>query len=163
MLEIDPVVLGMACILSIAFCIPFVYQIQKNKKKLKKLNTELQSIADISGACPDVVEIWRHRYALGLDSSRSILVYLQSEPNRIEHNLDLKQYKKVNLVKTFQRTEDKKNLSKLPDYIGLELIPKSADLKAIAVEFYDGNEFSDLQGETVLAEKWAGTLNSLIQ
>ncbi|WP_425638291.1 hypothetical protein ACPUEN_02710 [Algoriphagus yeomjeoni] len=163
MLEIDPVIVIMSSILTVAFCLPFAYQMRKNKNKEVLLKAEITSLAESSGAKPEITEFWRQRYAIGLDSSLGVLLYLQQEPKHLVQTLDLKNFKKVNITKIFEETSDKTHVHKLPEYISLDFIPKSPEDKNVVLEIYDGEEFSDLQGETVLAEKWAALLNILIR
>lgn len=163
MLEIDPVIVIMSSILTIAFCLPFAYQMRKNKNKEVLIKAELNTLAESLGAKPEITECWRQRYAIGLDSSLGVLLYLQQEPKHVAQTLDLKNFKKVNITKIFEETSGKAHLHKLPEYIGLNLIPKSSDDENVVLEFYDGEEFSDLQGESVMAEKWAALLNNLIR
>ncbi|WP_339878006.1 hypothetical protein [uncultured Algoriphagus sp.] len=159
MFTIEPVTLTMSCLLMFAFSVPFIYHGQKNKAINKKLLANLNDLANRKGANPTEVDTWRCRYALGLDQKENVLVYLRNDTDSISYSLDLAEYKNVQLIKKFQVENGKELTTKLPEYVGLQLIPKLPSAEPVALEIYDAEMYSDLLGETVMADKWVAILN----
>lgn len=160
MFDIEPVTFIMSFILMCAFSIPFVYSAQKNKRKIKAIKAKLQEVAKSMDASPSEVEIWRNRYAFGLDPSQNKLIYLREEEDFVSYKLDLREFRKASLIKHFQEVDGKQQTTKLPEYLAIELTPVAADAKLVTLEIYDAEHYSDLLGETVLAEKWINNLNN---
>lgn len=159
MFEIDPVTFLMSCILMCAFSVPFIYNGQKNKKIARTLMAKLNELAQLKGANPTEIDIWRFRYALGLDVSQNVLVYLCQDTTSVSYSLNLADFKTVRLIKKYQELNGKSQTQKLPEYLALELVPVDSVAQVVSLELYDGELFSDLMGETVLADKWVGILN----
>tara|TARA_R110002072_G_scaffold214404_2_gene371677 strand:- start:163939 stop:164430 length:492 start_codon:yes stop_codon:yes gene_type:complete len=159
MFEIEPVTLLMSCLLMCAFSVPFIYNGQKNKKITKALMAKLVELAKFQGANPTEIESWRFRYALGLDVKHNVLTYLRQDTESLSYNLNLSEFKAVKLIKKYQEVNGKPQTQKLPEYVALELIPVASGAQMISLEIYDGELYSDLMGETVIAEKWVGILN----
>lgn len=159
MFDVDPVTLIMSCLLMCAFSVPFIYNGQKNKKIEKKLLINLNQLASQQGAKPTEIETWRFRYAMGLDLKENVLVYLRQDSESLSYSLNLAEYKSVQLIKKFQEANGKELTTKLPEYLGLQLNPKKASSEPVALEIFDAEMYSDLFGETVLAEKWVAILN----
>jgi hypothetical protein len=159
MIDFEPVTLLMSLALFGAFSVPFIYHSQKNRKKEASLKSHLFEVAKKLEAMPDQTEIWRNQYALGIDTSKGVLSYHREVPISYSMAIDLKDYKKVSLIR---RNSDMKNgtvNNTVLDYLALELFPKSGT-SSIQLEIFDGEQFSDLLGETVLAERWAEIIQS---
>jgi hypothetical protein len=154
MIDIEPVTLVMSLALFGAFTVPFIYHSQKNRKKEAFLKGHLFEVAKNLGAIPDQTEIWRNQYALGIDTTKRVLSYHREVPNSNSMVFDLKDFKKASIVKRNLEIKNGETHKSILDYLALELIPKSGN-NPIQLEIYDGEQFSDLLGETVLAEKWA--------
>jgi hypothetical protein len=137
-----------------AFSAPFIYYGQQNKKKNLSLISKIHEVAKGKGALPTEIETWRTRYGFGIDYQQKVLVYVQQGAEEIEKSLRLSDYRKVNLIKTLRELDGKTNSNKLPEYLALELIPKSEKGEIHSLEIYDAEYYSDLLGETVLADKW---------
>lgn len=149
----------MSCLLACIFCLPFIYNGQKNKKLEKKLLANLNELANLLKATPTEIDTWRFRYGLGLDLKENVLVYLRQDSESISYSLKLADYKNVQLLKRFQEVNGKAQTYKIPDFVGLQLNPKEASAKPVVLEFYDAEMYSDLFGETVLADKWLAIIN----
>lgn len=153
MISIDPVSAVLALVLFGAFTVPFIYHFQKNKKKEKQLSLKLQDAGKTAEAKPDLIETWRHQYALGLDTTRKVLVYLSEGEVNNSFCIPLSEVKKVSvLIKTKEIGELKKTVI---EHVDLEIYFISPTRKALMLEIFNEEQFSDLMGETVLAEKWA--------
>lgn len=145
-----------------AFSVPFIYNGQKNKKIEKKLLINLKELASQKGANPTEVETWRFRYAMGLDQQENILVYLRQDSESLSYSLNLAEYKNVQLIKKYQESNGKELNHKLPEYVGLQLNPKNASQEPVTLEIFDAEMYSDLNGETVLADKWVAIINKQV-
>ena len=159
MIDIEPVTFIMSCLLMCVFSVPFIYNGQKNKKISRALLANLNEMAKSQGANLTEIDSWRNRYALGLDSQHKVLSYMRLDSENVSYNLNLGEFKSVKLIKNYQEINGKPQTHKLPEYVGLELIPNKAEAGAVNLEIYDAELYSDLMGETVLAEKWLGILN----
>ncbi|MBC6367851.1 hypothetical protein [Algoriphagus sp. AK58] len=153
MISIDPVTAVLSLVLFSAFAAPFVYHFQKNKKKENLLTQNLKEAAKNAGANPDQMETWRHQYAIGLDTSKKVLVYHHDGEVATSFCIPLSEVKKVSVLKkTKEVGESKKSVI---EHIGLEVQYVSSTKKSILLEIFNEDLFSDLIGESVLAEKWA--------
>lgn len=120
--------------------------------------TNLNELARQRGANPTEIETWRFRYAMGLDPKENVLVYLRQDSQSLSYTLNLSEYKTVQLIKKFQEVNGKELTTKLPEYVGLQLNPKKSSEEPVALEIFDAEMYSDLSGETVLADKWVAIL-----
>ncbi|TXE11426.1 hypothetical protein [Algoriphagus aquimarinus] len=120
---------------------------------------KLNELAQLKGVNPTEIDTWRFRYALGLDVSQNVLVYLCQDTTSVSYSLNLADFKTVRLIKRYQEINGKSQTQKLPEYLALELVPVDSVAQVVSLELYDGELFSDLMGETVLADKWVGILN----
>jgi hypothetical protein len=156
MISIDPVTAVLSLVLFGAFSVPFIYHFQKNKKKQKQISQKLQEAGISANAKPDQLEIWRQQYAIGLDTSAKVLFYHQDGEVNTTFCIPLTDIKKVTSLKKKKEIDESKK--SVIDFVGLELQYLSPSKKPLVLEIYDGDKFSDLIGETVLAEKWATTI-----
>ncbi len=103
----------------------------------------------------DLQETWRHEYAIGIDSSKKILFYHQDSLEGSPKSIELRDFRKVSVSKKLLELKSGGSAKPVLDQITLELLPKDSKKAAIHLELYDGEKYSDLLGETLLAEKWA--------
>lgn len=155
MIDIEPVTLVFSFVLFGAFTVPFIYHSQQNKKKESKLLEKLLSAAKTQDGKIDLQETWRHEYAIGLDSSKKILFYHQNSLEDSPLSIDLRNIKKVSVSKKLLEFKSGSTAKSILDQVSLELLPKDSKKASIHLELYDGEKYSDLLGETLLAEKWA--------
>nr|WP_287939613.1 hypothetical protein [Algoriphagus sp.] len=153
MITIDPVTAVLSVVLFGAFTVPFIYHFQKNKKKDNLLVQKLKDAINAIGGNLDQFESWRHKYAIGLDTQKKVLVYHQEGEIGATFCIPLSEIKKVTVIKkTRELGESKKSVL---EQLGLEIHYVSPTKKSSLVEFYNEEFFSDLMGETLLVEKWA--------
>ena len=158
MIDIEPVTGILSLILFGAFTVPFILHSLKNKKIEKALLAKINEVAATRNAKPEQIETWRRLYGIGLDSSKKVLVYLRDDEQ--SETLDLQDFSKVKLVKTNIDVVGEESTHSVLNYVGLELTPKTNHKLPVVLEFYDGDKFSDLMGETLLADKWEKILKS---
>ena len=162
MFEIEPVTLSVCILLLCAFCAPFLYYSKKNSKRNKQLIAKLYELAGSSGANLSEVETWRARYGIGVDSTKKVLVYFQSGEDEATKILNLNDYGKVSLLKNYPEEKPGKQNYRIPESVAIELVPRLDSSAIHRLEFYHADHFTDLQGETVLADKWYQTLKNQI-
>lgn len=158
MIDIEPVTGILSLILFGAFTVPFILHSLKNKKIEQALLAKINEVAATRNAKPEQIETWRRLYGIGLDSSKKVLVYLRDDEQ--SETLDLQDFSKVKLVKTNIDVVGEESTHSVLNYVGLELTPKTNHKLPVVLEFYDGDKFSDLMGETLLADKWEKILKS---
>ncbi|MEB2785633.1 hypothetical protein [Algoriphagus persicinus] len=163
MFEIDLVTLLMSCLLMCAFSVPFITHGLKNKKKTNLLITQLKELGQSIGASPSELDTWRHCYAIGIDVHQGVLFYVRHGVASVSHRLELADYKKVNLIKNFQSNTERPKAPQLPEFVALELIPVASSENTVSLEIYDVEQYSDLLGETVLADKWFELVKSQLK
>jgi len=160
MFDIEPVTLIVSTLFMCAFCAPFIYYSQKNNKKNKVLISRLHELASLSGAKLTEIETWRSRYGLGLDSNKKILIYCQNAETQVSKILYLNEYRKVSLIKNTKEQKSSNQNYSIPQSVTIELVPRMENSEKLHLEIYHADHFTDLQGETVLAEKWYNTLKN---
>ncbi|MBN7817004.1 hypothetical protein [Algoriphagus pacificus] len=162
MFDIEPVTLIVSTLFMCTFCAPFIYYSQKNKKKNKLLISKLHEQANSAGANLSEVETWRFRYGIGFDSKKKVLVYLQDGQDLSLKSFNLNEYRKVNLIKKYSDEKQANQNYRIPESVVLELVPRLESSDLHQLEFYHADHFTDLQGETVLADKWYQTLKNQV-
>lgn len=154
MFSIDPVTAILSLVLFSAFTVPFIYHIQKNKAKEKLLIQKIKTEGQSQGAQATELETWRYQYAIGLDPSKKILLYTFLGEIEVSCSIPLSDVKKVTISKKSREVGTDEIKKTLTDKVGLEFTHSSGK-KNTYLEFYNSELFSDMAGETLLAEKWA--------
>ena len=155
MFDIEPVTLVFSFVLFGAFTVPFIYHSQKNRQKESKIFEKLLESALSQDSRIDTKESWRFEYALGLDSQKGILYYYQNSSEGSPFTFKLQEFKKISVAKKNLEFQSGTATKSVLDKIDLELTPKDPKKGVILLELYDGEKYSDLLGETLIAEKWA--------
>lgn len=102
----------------------------------------------------DLKDFWRDYYAIGLDSEKRILVYIKFDA---EPEIQVTDLKDCVLVSQHQQKEEIQNGNRcweFINYLGLKLNVQKNHQQEIHLEFYNGDLFSDHQGEGPLVLKW---------
>ncbi|GMQ23918.1 hypothetical protein Aoki45_06000 [Algoriphagus sp. oki45] len=162
MIDMDPGTLIVSTLFMAAFIAPFVYHNIKSKKVVTQQNDSFNSLAGQSGAKPEVRERWRNIYQIGLDRDKKILVYQRYGEKPMESAVDLKKISKVSVEEKAHTVVVEKEKRVILDYLALNLYPKDKEQGPISLEFYDGELFTDLLGERLLANQWKSNLDQLI-
>jgi hypothetical protein len=162
MIDIDPVTMSLSFILFGAVCAPFIYHSIQDTKKRKILLQKLSELASLKNGKLTLSEIWRNQYAIGLDSDNKVLVYMRSSDQPLEISLDLKQVKSAKIKKITREIVVGKDKRILVDYLGIELDYLLEGSQPTVLEFFDSELYTDLNGESVLAEKWVELISGLL-
>ncbi|MDX5338362.1 MAG: hypothetical protein LPK25_05000 [Cyclobacteriaceae bacterium] len=158
MFDIEPVTLVFSFVLFGAFTVPFIYHSRKNSQKESRIFQQLSESASKLNSSIDTKESWRYEYALGLDSQKGILYYFQSTEEKAPTPYRLQDFKKVYVTKKNLEFQSGSNTKSVLDKVSLELTPKDSKTSPVTLELYDGEKYSDLMGETLIADKWAELL-----
>jgi hypothetical protein len=150
MIDIEPISLGIALVLSAAFVFPIFNHSRKIKlAQQKKLNTLLE-MGIKEGYIWNTMDFWRNEYLIAVDKQKKVMAYYQStskEPILV----DLNKYKMISIVEV--ETPKEKGASRIHE-LHLKFQSNDPLCKAILLEFYNAEKFSDLNGEFPLVKKW---------
>ncbi len=159
MFEFDIVTLIAALVLSIAFASPFYYNHKKNKKN-KELQTELLlKIARENGLVLTHSEFWRERYSIGLDSTSKKVLYIQFREIPKILAIDLAKVKSIELQERNHEVGSGSEKRKVIDNLDLTFYFKNQET-GLTLEFFNGDIFSDMEGELPLVKNWIGLLKA---
>ncbi|GAB2501669.1 hypothetical protein [Algoriphagus taiwanensis] len=162
MIDMDPGTLIVSSLFMAAFIAPFVYHNIKSKKVVTQQNQSFDTLAKLSGANPEVRERWRNTYQIGLDRDHKKLIYQRYGEKYLDLTVDLKTIGKVSVEEKSHSLVVEKEKRVILDYLALQLYPMDKEQAPISLEFYDGEQFTDLLGERLLANQWKGYLDQVI-
>lgn len=162
MFEIDIPSMLIAAAAILAFIAPFYIQYLRVKKtRLRKALTLNKFLEENSLRINDF-DFWRGFYYMGIDSSQMKLVYATGSEQFSNDIIDLNDINYAKIRDSSRILGEKESKRKVIDQLTLELIDASENVRHI-IEFYDGEKYSDLLGETVLAKKWQDQVNSVLK
>lgn len=151
---IDITTLTIVLAITIAFCIPFVVSHQKKKKHEQSLLKAFLAKAKDYDLTIDDYDIWRRTYAIGIDRSKSQLLYLKFHPQIKETLVDLKIIKRISISKEEKEVGSGKDKEKVILRLALSFSNSDAGVAPQVVEFYDSDDILGLMGEPLLVRKW---------
>ena len=159
---IDYTTLTIVLVITIAFCIPFVYSHQKKKKYEKRLTDDFMAKAQQHQLSIGTYDLWRRSYMIGIDEERSHLLYIKFQPDVQEHLVDLKAIKNIRIAREERMLEGDAGKEKVLEKLSLTLGDSKGKSPAIELEFYDATENMGLMGEPLLIQKWHDKLTDVI-
>ncbi|MFC4872814.1 hypothetical protein [Negadavirga shengliensis] len=160
MFDIDIISLSIAVILIAAFILPLYLHISKAKKRETRATKLLEDFAKSQGLEIQVKDLWRSRYFVGLDRNKAKLLYSDDIALSSPVLIDLYTISRVKIGEVSHKVVNQVESRKVIDRLDLILLDKNGDT-ANVLEFYDGNRFSDLNGETILIKKWETYLEDI--
>ena len=158
MFTTEPVTLVMAAILLGAFCIPFILHFLKRNQKRSKLIQEFNRLTEPYGSPIDLQDIWRNQYIIGLITATKTMVYYKEDEQPVSHVFSLADIDDIQVKSKFRELTSGKEKKKVVDETGLLI--KLKNQESVYLEFFNQDNFTDLLGESVLAEKWAELLRN---
>lgn len=162
MFDIDIISMLIAVVAILAFIAPFYIQYLKVKKtKLRKVS-ELNKFLEENSLQINSFDFWRSFYYVGIDSSQMKLVYAKGAERFSNDIIDLKDINYAKIRESSRVLGEKESKRKVIDELTLELVDASGNVRHM-LEFYDGEKYSDLLGETVLVKKWQDQVNAVIK
>lgn len=160
---VDFATLAIVLLIMIAFCIPFIYSYQKKKQHEKKLAGQFINKARELQLDISVYDIWRRKYAIGIDKSRGQLLYVKFEPDKKVNLFKLSNIKKVRVQNEQREVGSGKEKDLVIDKIWLALAFNDPKVPEAILEFYDADESFGLIGEPLLAKKWQALVGELLE
>ncbi|MFD2202452.1 hypothetical protein [Shivajiella indica] len=163
MFDIEPVSLGVSILLVIGFIAPlYIYKRKQSKKASYQKNLFNETEKTLGLTC-DVKDFWRDYYAIGLDSDHKMLVYIKFEQESLPQVFDLRNYDSITQIQRHEEIKTGNIRKEITNFIGLKLNVQNSNQKETILEFYDGDLFSDHQGEGPLAAKWKDLIKQSMQ
>lgn len=154
MFDIEPVSLGISVFLLLGFLSPLiVYKIKQSKKANYLKDIFNQSEREFGLKC-DQKDFWRDYYAIGLDTDKKMMLYIKFDTKPEILNMDLKNCSQISLIQKTEVFKQENKNREIIHYRGLKLNFPTNNHHEINLEFYNGDLFSDLQGEGPLVLKW---------
>lgn len=153
MFDIDIITLAISAVAMIAFALPFYFASRKiNKKKVLALK-QIEDFIQSQNLTIQIRDIWRNQYFIGLDTVKGVLVYCEHLDNSSPVLIDLKKINQVAIEEAAHVVGNMTNSHKVLDKLTLSMTDEH-NRKIQGLEFYDGDKYSDLNGEAVLIKKW---------
>ncbi|SHN27489.1 hypothetical protein SAMN04488057_115126 [Cyclobacterium lianum] len=159
MFDLDIITLSMAMVAIVAFIMPFYLNHKKEKARItlaKKLLAEFTRNLNLEIEKKD---LWRKKYFIGLDPEKGQLVYSSDFSSDSPIQIDLYQVSQVKIKENSRKIVTATSARKIIDKLDLEFYSQGG-LLIHSLEFYDGEIFSDLLGETILIKKWEMEITS---
>ena len=152
----------MVVVITIAFCAPFyIYKRRSKQNKMKILNFFNQTVLDKEMEVSQF-GFWRDRYLIGLDVRKRKLLYIDYAERPFETLVELDEVKAIELHERSHEVGFGSDKRKILDYLDLTFYFKGPQNSSVSLEFYDGEMYSDLEGEMPLCRKWLTILKPLI-
>lgn len=145
-----------------AFALPFYLNARKVKLREREAIRILTDYISTHGLNLREKDQWRDKYFIGLDKEKAQLVYSADTSQDNYKSIFLDQIKRVSIVEVSHQVTNGKESHKELDRLDLILINQN-DKPIHALEFYDGDQYSDLVGEAVLIKKWEALLKDSIK
>ncbi len=154
----------MGVLLAILIVSPFVFfRNSKRKSKEKELLDLLRDLAGRNNSTVTNFKIWNNS-AIAIDKESSMLLFVvKSEKQSSDMAISLAEVKNCKVVTTSHVVKIKNETNKVTDVIALALESRVGTRPDIILEFYN-NEFDGfiLDGESLLADEWARTINVVL-
>ncbi|WP_114749754.1 hypothetical protein [Pleomorphovibrio marinus] len=162
MFEIDIPSLLIAVVAISAFIAPLYIQYLRVKKTRLRKESELNRFLEENSLRINNFDFWRSFYYVGIDSSQMKLVYAKGSEQFSTDIIDLKDISYAKIRESSRTLGEKESKRKVIDHLTLELVDASGNVSHM-LEFYDGEKYSDLLGETVLIKKWQDQVNVVLK
>ena len=160
-MELGTIIIGL---IIIALCAaPFIFMARGRKRKQKELLNKLKSIAQSNNT--DIGNFdFGPGFVVGLSSAKNyILFYKKKSEQDIEKCIPVDNLRKCEVKETKQRIRSKKGTEGIIDKLELVLYPKDQSAAPNSFEFYNSDDFLQLNGELQLAKKWSGIVKEAME
>lgn len=158
---IDFITIALVILLTFALAIPLIINGNKNKRLQRSAKKRFTEFAQRQGFSLSVLEFWRNHYFIGLDEQNLQLFYadgLQVESPQI---IDLKHVHHVTIRENCRLLKRQGGSTKIIDRLALEL-DQSGNHSKKTLEIFDGERFSNIVNEPVLAKVWKERIQASI-
>ncbi|AGA79633.1 hypothetical protein [Echinicola vietnamensis] len=160
---LDTVSLVFVVVMIIAFAIPFVIHHKKNTRRQAQAKARMSAYARMHNLSFHFMEIWRNQYFLGMDEEKCKLVYIEDIAKGDPFIIDLHHVNGVHVDEKSRRIKSQGDSRghKIIDQIDL-ILESEIPGQRQKIEIYDGEKFSCLINELVLANTWEQRIRQTI-
>lgn len=159
---IDYGALILVAVLTVAFCLPFIYFHYKKINHEKKLIRDFMSKAQELQLQISAYDLWRRTYVLGMDRFQLKLLYMKFGQEEKVMLLDLSHFRKVRIVDEHIEVGTGREKEKTIIKLGLAFHDVNPHAPGTSLEFYNADETQGLMGEPLLIEKWRNQIQNLL-
>ena len=150
---------GIICLAIILF---FYFNYRKRVAHEKELINSLHHAAEEYKIQIAEGDVWRNKYAIGLDPFRKAVIFLSKELNETKVDfIDLKKVTSLSLNEVCERKNTSNGILKNTSHLGL--IFRYNQATSIEIPFYNDKEFVELINEYPLIGKWHSRIKALLE
>lgn len=156
-METETLVIG--TLITLLCIIPFILAIKKNSKNKNFISQSLKILAETKNKMLSEIDTCRD-IGISISSDNQYLFFIRlNESSAQTEIIEMSKFSKceINQVKSNKSSE-----LTIFQKIELKLIPKSTKENHISLLLYETMEYTQLNGELQLAEKWNKRINSLL-
>lgn len=156
-MDLPSIIIGLIC--CALFVVPIIYIQSVQKNKSRKFLADFNNLAAEQQLIMSQHDLWKHCYAIGIDTKANKLFYLKKEADKNHTALvslsDLAACSVGNINRNI-------NNNKVIDRLELVLSFRNTKMPRQTLEFYNVEKGMALNDELRLVEKWNTILNSSI-
>lgn len=162
MFDFDFITLSIAMISIAAFTLPFYLSHRKIKARVAIAKKQMADFIKNQGIQIQVEDLWRNQYYIGLDPEKRKLIYTEDIAAASPVLIDLDGVRQVKIDEVSRNLVSQVNTRKIIDHLKLVFVGENG--KVIdTLEFYDGDKYSDLSGETILIKNWETCIQNVLK
>lgn len=158
---LDTSLLAIVIILMMAFAAPLIINSRKNRLKESKAKQRILEHAHQHDLSINTMEFWRKHYFIGLDQTKGQLIYVADIESAAPLIIDLWELRKVRIQETSHQVKNQGASCKVIDHIDM-VLEGEVPGKTWTLEVYDGDRFSNLVSEPVIAKVWQERIQQTI-
>jgi hypothetical protein len=145
------------------FFVPIIYFEFYKKRKSKKFTSYFNEVANKNNVSISHYDVWRDKYAIGIDSEVNQILYLNKKDGKDEIFLiDLSNVTKCRISKDNQVIKSQTGDQRVTTQIDLNLELKDTKNPILTLVFFKGNNGDSVIDEVALSDKWSKLINSKI-
>lgn len=160
---IDYGALILVLVLTVAFCVPFIYMHHKKNQHEKKLVCDFMSKSNELQLQISSFDHWRRTYILGIDPHQMKLLYMKFGEDEKVLLLDLTHFKKVRIVDEELEVGTGKQKEKIVCKLWLAFQDVNPNVQDTLLEFYNSGETHGLLGEPLLIKKYSNEIQNVLE
>lgn len=153
-IDIEPISLGISLAAIVAFIAPIYISKKKQSNINKSKQQQFMDEANKQGLVLDNFDFWRGTYAIGLDTGKHKLLYMDLEADIKFKLIPTDNISHIDLQKQNHHVGKGSNKVEVIDSLALIVHQKGTAVVKSHLCFFDGEKNSDLSGEWPLIQKW---------
>jgi hypothetical protein len=144
--------------------LPFlIYNIFKNMKKMK-FRKDFMDFSEKSNLKLSRHDIWKNRYAIGIDThSKRLLYYIKKEKKPEATLIELSEVQKCRVVSTDRHVKSQNTINDKTNRLELVITYNNSGVPEKILEFYKNPEFMPGTEDFAHADTWSGIINSNLE